>query len=74
MLNKSHNAICYYQDRESLAADKIRLGWILGESKPADLLTKTTMSGNTRHSIVEIIFRNKSVKWKDYKNDDGRVG
>ena len=40
----------------------------------SELLKKTTMDRNARHSIVEIIFHNNPVKWKDDKNDDGRVG
>jgi len=76
MLNKRHNAICYHRVRESQAAGRIRVGWIPGERNLADLLTKTTMAGNARHSIVEVIFHNKAAKWKekDYKNDDGRIG
>ena len=36
-------------------------------------MAKDNLAGYTRHSIVEIIFHNKSVKFKEYKNDDGRV-
>ena len=50
------------------------MGWVIGERNPAELLTKTTMAGNVRHLIVEVIFHNKSVNWKDDKNDYGRVG
>ena len=52
ILNKRHNAICYHQVRESQATGKIRLKWVPAERKSADLLTKTTMAGNARHSIV----------------------
>ena len=74
MLNKHRNSICYHQVRESQAAGNIHVGWIPGERNLADLLTKTTMPGNARHSIVEIIFHNKAVKCKDDKNDNGRAG
>ena len=60
--------------RESQAAVNIRVRWVPWESNPAELLTKITMAGNARHSIVEIIIHNKAYKWKDDKNDDGRVG
>ena len=60
--------------RESQAAGKICVGWVPGQRNIADLLTRTTMAGNARHSIVEIIFHNKAIKWKDDNNDDGRVG
>ena len=36
----------------------IRFGWILGEFNLADLFTKTTMPGNTRHNLVDSIFSN----------------
>ena len=39
----------------------LRLGWIQGEYNLADLFTKTTMTGNTRHGMVESIFYNKAV-------------
>ena len=74
MFNKHHNAICYHQVRESQATGKIRVGWVPGERNPAYMLTKNTMARNVRYSIVEIIFHNKSVKWKDDKNDYGRFG
>ena len=50
------------------------MGCIPGERNLSDLLTKTTMAGNDRHSFVEIIFHNKAAKWKEDKNDDGRFG
>ena len=74
MLNKRHNVICYHRVREEQAAGKIHVIWVPGERNLADLLTRTTMAGNARHSIVEMIFHNKAVKWKDDNNDDGRVG
>ena len=55
-------------------AGNIRVGWVSGERNPADLLKKTTMAGNARHSIVEIIFHNKALKWKYDNNYDGIVG
>ena len=73
-LNRCHNEIYYHQVRESQAVVKIHAGWFPGESNPADLLTKTTMAGNYRHLIVEIIFQNKAVKCKGDNNNDGRVG
>ena len=74
MLNKRHNVICYHRVKEAQAAGKIHVIWVPGERNLEDFLTKTNMAGNNRHSIVEIIFYNKEVKWKDDKNDDGRVG
>ena len=67
MLNKRHNTICYHQVRESQVAGKIYFGWVPGERNLADLLTKTTMAGNIRPSVVEIIFHDKAVNWKDDK-------
>ena len=74
MLNKRHSAICQHQSRESQVAGNICVGWIPGERNIADLLTKTTMTSNSSHLIVEIIFHNKSSMWKDDDNDYGRVG
>jgi len=67
MLNKRHNAICYHRVCEAQASSKVRSGWIPGDRNLADLLTKTTMAGNVRHSMVESIFQNKAVKWRDNK-------
>ena len=39
----------------------LRVGWIPGEYNIAYLLTKTTMTGNVRHSMVESIFYNRTV-------------
>ena len=74
ILNKRHNAICYDQVRESQSAGKILVRWIPGEINPADLLTRNTISGNDRHSIVENFFHNKEVKRKDDYNYNGKVG
>ena len=74
ILNKLHNEICYHRLRESQAADKILVGWVPGKRNVADFLTKTNIDGNAMHSIVEIIFNNKAVKWKYDNNDDSRFG
>ena len=37
------------------------LGWIPGEYNLTDLLTKTTMTGNMRNGLVELIFYNKAA-------------
>ena len=39
----------------------LRVGWITSEYNVADLLTKTTMTRNIRHRMVESIFYNKAV-------------
>ena len=57
-LNKRYNAICYHRVREAQAAGILRVGWIPGEFNLADLFTKTTMPGNTRHNLVDSIFSN----------------
>ena len=74
MSNKRHNGIFYHRVRESQEAGNIHVGCIPGERNLSDLLTKTTMAGNDRHSIVEIIYHNKAAKWKEDKNNDGRFG
>ena len=58
---------------KSQVAGNICVEWVPGESKLADLMTKTTLAGNVTHSIVEIIFHNKAIKWNDDKKDNGRV-
>ena len=55
-------------------AGKIGVGWISGEINLEDLLTKTKMYGNIRHSIVVVIFHNKASKWKADNNNDVRIG
>ena len=35
-----------------------QVGWILAEFNLADLFTKTTMPGNTRHNLDNSIFSN----------------
>ena len=64
VLNKRHNAICYHRVREAQAAGTIRVGWIEGKYNLADLFTKTTISGNERHGIVEGIFHNDAAPIK----------
>ena len=60
VLNKRHNDICYHRVRGYQAAGILRFWWILEEFNLADLFTKTTMTGNTRHNLVDSIFSNKS--------------
>ena len=74
MFNKRHNSICYHCVRESQESCKIQVGCITGEINLEDLLTKTTMAGNTKHLILEVIFYKKPIKWKTDKNDDVRIG
>ena len=62
VLNKRHNAICYHRVREAQAAGTIRVGWIPGEHNLADLFTKTTMAGNTRHGLVVNIFNDEATR------------
>ena len=69
VLNKRHNAICYHRVREAQAAGTIRVGWIEGKFNLADLFTKTTIAGNTRHGIVEGIFHNEAAPIDDGNND-----
>ena len=52
VLNKRHNDICYHRVREAQASGTLRVGWIPGEYNLADLLTKTTMTGNMIHGMV----------------------
>ena len=73
MLNKRHSGICYHRVRESQTTGKIQTGWIPGESNLTYLLSKTTIDGNIRHSIVEFIFRNKAAKWNTDKNNNDRI-
>ena len=61
VLNKRHNAICYHRVREDQAVGTLREGWIIGEYNLSCLFTKTTMTGNMRHGMVELIFYNKSA-------------
>ena len=62
VLNKRHNAICYHRVREAQAAGMIRVGWIPGEYNLADLFTKTSMPGNTRHGFVMNIFNDDATR------------
>ena len=57
-LNKRHNDVCYHRVRESQAAGILQVGWIPGEFSPSDLFTKTTITDNTRHNLVDSIFSN----------------
>ena len=57
-LNKRHNAICYHSVMEAQYACIIRVGWIPVEFNLADLFTKITVPGNTRHNFVDSIFSN----------------
>ena len=59
-LNKRHNAIYYHRVRESQDAGILRVGCISGEFNLVDLFTKTTMSGNKRHNLVDSMFSNIS--------------
>ena len=53
VLNKRHNTIFYHRVREAQATGTLRVGLIPGEFKLADLFTKKTMPGNTRHNLVD---------------------
>ena len=61
VLNKRHNAICYHRVREAQAAGTIKVGWIMGEYNLADLFTKTTMTGDLKHRLVNNIFNNDAA-------------
>ena len=56
VFNKRHNAICYHIVIEYQADGTLRVGWIPGEYNLADLFTKTKMTGNMRHGMVELMF------------------
>ena len=58
VLNKRGNYIYYHRVREAQDAGILRVGCIPGEFNLADLFTKTTMPGNTRHNLVDSIFSN----------------
>ena len=64
-LKKMHNVICYHRVRESQAAGILWVGCIPGEFNLADLFTKTTMTGNTRHNFVDSIFYNTALSIGD---------
>ena len=55
-LNKRHNAICYHRVREAQACSMIKVLWIEGKYNLADLLSKTTIAGDTRWNFVNQIF------------------
>lgn len=69
MLHKRHNAICYHRVREAQAAGTVRVGWIPGTENLADLLTKTTLTGNVRNDIVESIFMNQAARLDSIENE-----
>jgi hypothetical protein len=54
VLMKKHNAICFHKDRECCAAGIIRVGWIDGESNPADLFTKV-LTKTKREWMIKFI-------------------
>ena len=64
-LNRRHNTICYHIVREYQYAVTLRVGWIPGEYNLEYLFTKTTMTGNTRHGMVELILYNKAVALRE---------
>ena len=57
-LNKSHDFIYYHMAREAQAADILWVGWTKGEFNPIDLITNTTMPGNTRYNLADSTFSN----------------
>jgi len=61
VLNKRHNAICYYRAREAQAAGIIRVGWIEGTKNIADLFTKTTLANESRRIFTQFIFDDNST-------------
>ena len=61
MLNKRHNAICYHRVRKAQAAGVIRVGWIEGTKNVADLLTKTTLSNESKRRFTQFIFDDDST-------------
>ena len=65
VLNNRNNYIYYHMVRESQDAGIIQVGCIPGEFNLADLFTKTTMTGNTRHNLVDSIFSNTASKIGD---------
>ena len=65
VLNKRHNDIYYHRVREAQAAETLSVGCIPGDYNLVDLLTKTAMTGNMRHRMVELVFCNKSAVIRD---------
>ena len=57
-LNKRYNAICYHRVSKAKAAGILRVGSIPGEFNLADMFTKTTVPGNSRHNLVDSILPN----------------
>ena len=55
--------------REVQAAGTLMVKWIPDEYNNADLLTKTTITGNMRHGMAKSIFYNKSVGYKGEKQN-----
>ena len=64
-LNQRYNAICYQIFMDYQDAGILRFGWIPGQFNLADLFTKTTMAGNTRHNLVDSIFSNTASRIGD---------
>ena len=65
--HRSHNDICYHRVREAQDAGIIEVGWITGDFNLEDLITKTTMPGNTRHNLVDSILSNTASTIGDIK-------
>ena len=61
VLNKIYNPICYHIAIEAQSARTLKVGWIPRKYNLAYLFTKTTITGNMRHGMVESILYNKSV-------------
>jgi len=53
--------ICYHRIREAQAAGMIRVGWIEGEKNVADLLTKTTLSNESKRRFLQFVFDDDST-------------
>ena len=60
LINKRHNDICYNVFIEAQAAGMLREGWIPCGYNLAYLLTKTKMTRNMRHGMVEPLSYNKA--------------
>ena len=67
-MNKRYNAICYHRVREAQAAGILQVGWITGEFNLVDLFTKTTITGNTRHNLIDSILSNTASSVGDIDN------
>ena len=58
VINKKHNEICYHRVRKEQETEVIRVGWIQGEYKRANLGTKNTFSTKRRYKLVNKIMWN----------------